>query len=94
VRVVWSKKAENQLRAIHAYLAQSSERYATRLVDRITDRTKQIAQFPRSGRIVPEFSEDTIRELIEASYRIIYEIQPTQIVIAAVVHSRFNTGWQ
>jgi toxin ParE1/3/4 len=94
VKVVWSQKAEAQLRAIHAYLAQGSENYALRVVDRITYRTKQIAQFPRSGRVVADFSEDTIRELIEAPYRIIYEIRSDRIVIAAVVHSRFETGWR
>ncbi|HEX6751805.1 MAG TPA: type II toxin-antitoxin system RelE/ParE family toxin [Longimicrobium sp.] len=94
MKVVWSEKAAAQLRAIHAYVAQSSERYATRLVDRITNRTKQIAQFPRSGRMVPEFEDELIRELLEAPYRIIYEIRPDQIVIAAVVHSSSETGWR
>src|SRR5262249_30090097 len=53
------------------YIAQSSQRYALQMVDRITNRSKQIGQFPRSGRMVPEFSSDTIREVFEGSYRII-----------------------
>jgi addiction module RelE/StbE family toxin len=93
VKVVWSDKAKYQLRSIHAYIAQDSEQYAKRLVDRITNRTKQIAHFPRSGRVTPEFETDTIRELIEGSYRLIYEIRANTIVVAAVVHSSTNTGW-
>ncbi|HEX8693003.1 MAG TPA: type II toxin-antitoxin system RelE/ParE family toxin [Longimicrobium sp.] len=93
MKVVWSDTALAQLRAIHAYIAQNSERYAQRTVDRLTNRTKQIAQFPRSGRVVPEFESEDIRELIEGHYRLIYEIQPRQIVIAAVVHTAASTRW-
>jgi addiction module RelE/StbE family toxin len=93
VKVVWSDKAKHQLRAIHAYIAQDSEQYAKRLVDRITNRSKQFAQFPNSGRVTVEFSTDTIREVVEGSYRIIYEIRAKTIVVAAVVHSATNPRW-
>lgn len=94
MKVVWSDKAKYQLRGIHAYIAQSSEQYATRIVDRITSRTKQFAQFPHSGRVVPEFEDDSIREIIEAPYRIIYQIRSDRIVVAAVVHSSLNSYWR
>jgi plasmid stabilization system protein ParE len=94
VRVVWSDKAKHQLRGIHAYIAQDSERYATRMVDRITNRTKQFALFPLSGRMTPEFGDEKIREVIEGPYRIIYQIRPETIVIAAVVHSSSSPNWR
>ena len=94
MKVVWSDKARFQLRSIHAYIARDSEQYARRLVDRITNRTKQIAHFPQSGRITPEFETATIRELVEGAYRIVYEIRADAIVIAAVVHSSTGPGWR
>ena len=39
-----------------------------------------------SGRVVPEFKIDQIREVIERPYRIIYYIKPDQIEVLAVVH--------
>jgi toxin ParE1/3/4 len=93
VKVVWSDKAKHQLRGIHAYIAQDSEQYARRVVDRITSRSKQLAQFPHSGRVTAEFDNEAIRELIEGSYRIIYEIRANTIVVAAVVHSATNPRW-
>ncbi len=39
-----------------------------------------------SGRIVPEFETEQIREVIEGSYRIIYYIKPEQIDVLAVIH--------
>jgi toxin ParE1/3/4 len=37
---------------------------------------------------VPEFDDDGIRELIAYSYRIIYLVQPTEVLVAAVIHGR------
>ena len=78
------------LDAIHAYIAQDSVEYALRMVDRLTRRSQQIAEFPLSGRRVPEYDMDQIREVIEGAYRIIYHIKPDQIDVLAVVHSAMN----
>jgi toxin ParE1/3/4 len=42
--------------------------------------------FPNSGRVVSEFDNDRIREIIEGKYRIIYTIQANQIEVLAVIH--------
>lgn len=57
------------------------------MVDRLTNRSEQIASFPLSGRMVPEYEAPDVREVIERPYRIIYRIKPDQIDILAVVHS-------
>jgi len=56
------------------------------MVDRLTKRSEQIADFPLSGRTVPEYSANDIREIIEKPYRIIYRINLNQIDILAVIH--------
>lgn len=56
------------------------------MVDRLTRRSQQIAHAPLSGRRVPEYELDQIREIIEGPYRIIYHIKPEQIDILAVIH--------
>ena len=61
--------------------------YADRTVDRLTRRSEQVGQFPRSGRMVPEYQVADIREVIERPYRIIYRIKPDQIDVLAVFHS-------
>ncbi|WP_149988198.1 type II toxin-antitoxin system RelE/ParE family toxin [Microcystis aeruginosa] len=48
------------------------------------------ANFPFSGRLVPEFETEQIREVIEGSYRIIYYIKPEQIDVIAVLHAARN----
>jgi toxin ParE1/3/4 len=87
VRVRWTDHAKHQLVAIHDHIALDSERYALRVVDRLTRRSQQIAQFPKSGRMVPEVQREDIREVIEAPYRIVYRIMPERIDVLTVFHS-------
>lgn len=41
---------------------------------------------PRIGRVVPEFDDPAIRELIVQKYRIIYRVTDHSVTIAAVIH--------
>ena len=90
MKVYWTKTAEKHLDAIYSYIAQNSPVYGKRIVDRLTRRSEQIALHPRSGRMVPEYESDTIREIIEGPYRIIYRIKSDQINILAVIHGAMN----
>lgn len=93
MRVHWTDTAMEHLSAIHDYIAQSSKKYAQRVVDRLTRRSQQIGMFPLSGRIVPEFEVEQIREVIEGQYRIIYYIKPGQIDVLAVIHGVQQAPW-
>jgi toxin ParE1/3/4 len=90
MKVHWTNTAQGHLDAIYAYIAQDSPAYAKRLVDRLTRRSEQIIDFPMSGRRVPEYEMDQIREIIEGQYRIIYYITPDQIDVLAVIHASQN----
>ena len=90
MKVHWTETAEGHLDAVYAYIAQDSIAYANRTIDRLTRRSQQIADFPLSGRRVPEFDLEQIREVIEGPYRIIYYIKPDQIDILAVIHAAMN----
>jgi len=87
MKVHWTDTAQGHLDAVHRYIAQNSPEYAKRMVDRLTRRSQQIGDFPQSGRVVPEYQLDQIREVIEGPYRIIYDIKPDQIDVLAVVHA-------
>ena len=84
--LVWSKTALRDLDSIYEYIATDSAVYAKRMVQRIMDRGKQATVFPESGRRVPESIYPNRRELIEGSYRIIYDIEDDHIFVLTVVH--------
>jgi toxin ParE1/3/4 len=90
MKVHWTNTAEGHLEAIYAYIAQDSPEYAKRIVDRLTRRSQQIAEFPSSGRRVPEYDVDQIREVIEGSFRIIYHLKADQIDVLAVIHGAMD----
>jgi addiction module RelE/StbE family toxin len=86
MRVHWTQNAIEHLVNINEYIALNSPTYANRMVDRITHRSEQIADQPLSGRRVPEYQTEDIREQIEKPYRIIYRIKANQIDVLAVIH--------
>ncbi len=86
MKVVWTRNAIEHLASIYGYIAANSPGYARRMVDKITRRSMQIADMPFSGRKVPEYEAEDIRELIEYPYRVIYRIKAGQIDVLAVIH--------
>lgn len=86
--VKWTSHAKRHLRHIHDYIKEDSPLYAKRVSKAITQKTLVLNDFPKLGRVVPEFNVETIREIPIYSYRIIYEIKPTHIDILSVIHKR------
>ena len=87
VKIIWTELAIEDLKSIHEYISKDSKRYADRFVEKLIERVDQLENFPKSGRVVPEFDLQTIRELIEGNYRIIYKIFPGQVAIVRVHHA-------
>jgi plasmid stabilization system protein ParE len=88
MRVRFTDEAKVCLRAIRTYVAKDSPQNADALIDRLTRRTEQIGGLPLSGRQVPEYEQDNLREILERPYRIIYRILPDEIQIVSVMHYR------
>jgi len=86
--IIWSRPAREDLRLIHQYIAHDSNRYATRVIQDITDKVTTLPDFPRSGKVVPEIGEANVREISMYSYRIIYEIIGDTLYIHGVIHKR------
>lgn len=88
VKIVWTEISIVDLREIFDFIADDSARYASITTQKIYQRAQEIINNPYLGRIVPEFNEKLIRELIEGNYRIIYRIKSNkQVDILRVFHS-------
>ncbi len=62
--------------------------YTTRFIDKLVDKVDVLWEHPEAGRIVPEFENESIRELIEGNYRIIYRIiSINEVGIVRIHHS-------
>ena len=87
-RVVWSPEAIEDVESIAAYIARDSQRYAASVVEKILEDSRSLALSPNIGRVVPEFENESIRERIVYSYRLIYRIEGNVVTIAAVIHGK------
>lgn len=86
MNIEWTANAIKQLNGIHDYIAKDSEFFAKRMVDRLTSRSVQIHDHPHSGEVVPEFGDETIREVIEGPCRVIYRVDADTLYVLSVIH--------
>lgn len=87
VKIIWTQLAIADLKNIHQYISAESKVYANRTIEKLIARVNLLERFPESGRMVPEFGQKSIRELIEGNYRLVYKIHPDHIGIARVHHT-------
>ena len=85
-KLIWSPKAAADLEEICQYISKDSEHYAKLFASRLVALIETIAQFPMTGRIVPEYQQDNLRERIFQNYRIVYRVKPEVVEIVAIVH--------
>lgn len=75
MKIVWSPLALARVENIAQYIAEDKPSAAIEWVDGIFDAVERLADFPDSGRVVPEVGGRRIRELILGAYRIIYSVR-------------------
>lgn len=85
-KIRWSPRAVSNLEEICDYIARDSEYYARLFAKRIFSIVKGIPEFSMSGRIVPEYGDEDLREKIYGNYRIVYRIKENIIEIVAICH--------
>ncbi len=90
MKVVWTKQAKRDLKAIHDYIAYDSEYYASEVIDTILEAEHRIDEHPTAGGLVRERMRKDIRQVKRYSYRIIYRILPARIDVLTVVHESRN----
>uniref|UniRef100_A0A831XG01 Type II toxin-antitoxin system RelE/ParE family toxin n=1 Tax=Geobacter metallireducens TaxID=28232 RepID=A0A831XG01_GEOME len=99
-QIVWTEKASSHLQAIHEYIAHDSPVYAERFVRSLVKATVKLQDAPHCGRIVPEFNDPNLREVVFRNYRIVYSVaNPSVLQVLAIVHGArdfvpaFSTEW-
>ena len=86
MRIQWSPLAVDRVTEIADYIAQDDPLAADRWAQSVFDRVKQVKDFSKSGRYVPEINRKDIRELVYGNYRIIYRVETKVVSILTVRH--------
>lgn len=87
-KVIWSFEAAADLEAIADYIARDSSFYTASFVIEVREASRSLNEFSERGRIVPELSNPSIRELFIKDYRLIYHIEEFRVVILGLIHGK------
>jgi toxin ParE1/3/4 len=92
-QLIWAPSARLDLRELASYIAESRPHTAGHFVGQVFQTVEHLADFPESGRIVPEFGDSNIREVIRKPCRIVYRVKPGEhiVEIARVWHAARGT---
>jgi plasmid stabilization system protein ParE len=88
VRVSFAESALRDLAGIQAWYADEGiPAVGERLVAAIFERVQMLADHPDIGRVVPEFEQPVLRELIHPPFRIVYRRDASRVRIVRVWRS-------
>ena len=74
-KIIIAPSAQADLADIVRYVARHNSDAAARLGYELITRAENVMRFPEIGRIVPEFQQPDLREVVCRSYRIIYRLR-------------------
>ena len=86
--IIWSPRSLERVEEAAAFIASDDVAAAARWVDELFDRVALAATAPLPGREVPEAGRAEIREVYHGQYRVIYRVDPKQIIVLTVRHGR------
>jgi plasmid stabilization system protein ParE len=83
-RIILAASARTDLRDIVRYISLDNPDAALRFGRFLISKTKLLAQSPEVGRMVPEFEDPLIREMIVRSYRVVYRVNHSQHLVEVI----------
>ena len=84
--VRWTPQAADDLEAITNFIAADSPQYARLFAMDALVAVERLADFPDSGRVVPELKDPANREILFGSYRIVYRVKGDLVEVLTVYH--------
>jgi len=87
VKIVWTEQAIQDLNDLAEYIANDSQRYAELTVEKLFYSVDVLELYPKTGKKVPEFNDNSLRQLIVGNYRIIYLLVDVQRIDILTVHN-------
>jgi len=85
--VLFTPAAREQSLAALAYIAADDPAAARSLRDRAEASLSRLADYPESGRVLPEFPDLPFREVVVAPYRFFYRVKDDAVWVVAAWHS-------
>ena len=84
LKVEWTNQALDKIEQISEFISLDSSSAATKWAELIFCKEKVLIDSPKIGRKVPEYNDESIREIIVGNYRLVYRIKEKYISIITV----------
>lgn len=84
MRVLWTQESLLRLDQIERYIARNNPERSVRFIEMLMQKGESIADNPDKGRVVPEYGDARVRELIVGNYRMVYRKKQNHIEILTV----------
>ncbi|MEQ9569911.1 MAG: type II toxin-antitoxin system RelE/ParE family toxin [Longimicrobiales bacterium] len=88
MRLVWSPTARRRALEAVALIERDRPRVAVDWLDGLLKRVEALSELPDQGRVVQEWGDEGVREILHAPYRVIYEVFPEEVHILTLSHFR------
>ena len=95
VKVIWSKRAFGQFeRAVKNIKEERGVAYAEIVLNKILAATALLGDQPQMGKVEPLLAhkKTEYRFVVVWSYKIIYKVDPNQVVVSRLFHTSQNPG--
>ena len=88
-KLIWAPAARDDLHNIIVFIARDNPERAMSFGYQLISETDRLQNFPELGRIVPEYGNQWLREIVFRPYRIVYRVNHHRKIceIARVWHS-------
>ncbi|HUO07262.1 MAG TPA: type II toxin-antitoxin system RelE/ParE family toxin [Phycisphaerae bacterium] len=84
-QIVWTEPAAGDIAEVAEHIALDKPDAAANFVSEVLAAIERLADFPLSGRMVPEFPTDRYREIVVFPCRVIYTASPEAVVILRII---------
>ena len=79
-KVRFSHSARADINNLVRYISSDNREQAFRFARLLIEHALSLAQFPERGRIVPEFGNESVRELMVRTYRVDHQTQLIEVI--------------
>jgi plasmid stabilization system protein ParE len=86
LELAWSESALGDVEALRRWIGRDMPPLADRITDRIFETVERALSFPRIGRTLGELADESVREFLFRTLRIVYHVEEGRIVVLAILH--------
>ena len=88
MRIVWSPTARRRVQAAVDFFALDHPLASIDWIDALVRHVELLRDCPEQGRVVPEWHDSSVREVLHEPYRVIYEVFEDRVEVLTLSHVR------